>query len=149
MNIERLDNEGNAEKRELSQDHLQALARGRKEASVVRHYLDALETMRPRRGRKPNLEKLRSRLVELEGRIKNSEGTPSVRLSLIQERKDLETKLSSTDKSDDLRELEDGFVEVAAAYAKRRGFDYDSFKEVGVPTEVLKRAGIKRVGANA
>lgn len=146
MNIQHVEDRIDPEdqpKRELTPEHLEALARGRKEAAYVRHYLDALELARPKRGRKPNLDKLRERLAELEQKIEAGNETAATRLNLIQERKDLERRLGTTN-TVDLQKHEDEFVKVAASYAERRGFDYDSFREVGVPTEVLKRAGIRK-----
>jgi len=40
----------------MSSGHKAALARGRAESATVRHYLEALETSKPKRGRKPIFE---------------------------------------------------------------------------------------------
>lgn len=157
MSIERIDLEQTtrtmelSNKREISAEHLEKLDQGRKEGAIVRHYLDALENLRPKRGRKPDLNKLKSRLTELEQRIQDSNESNATRLNLIQERKDLVERLSVTkvDKSEDLQKFEDEFVQIAASYARRRGIEYDSFKSVGVPVRVLKRAGIPRKTSSA
>jgi hypothetical protein len=39
---------------------------------------------------------------------------------------------------------ESEFVEVAAAWADANGIEYDTFREMGVPAGVLRRAGISR-----
>ena len=39
----------------MSADHKAALAKGREEGRIVRRYLEALESNRPRRGRKLSL----------------------------------------------------------------------------------------------
>ena len=45
-----------------------------------------------------------------------------------------------------LQQLEAAFVKAAAAYAKRKSISYAAWREVGVPADVLKRAGITRGG---
>jgi hypothetical protein len=44
----------------------------------------------------------------------------------------------------DLGTIEDAFVKVAASYSARQGISYASWREVGVPAAVLKRAKISR-----
>jgi hypothetical protein len=44
----------------------------------------------------------------------------------------------------DMAALEQAFAEVAASYSDRQGISYASWREVGVPAAVLKRAGIAR-----
>ena len=44
----------------------------------------------------------------------------------------------------DLSELEKGFVDAAAEYGRRKGITYAAWREAGVPSAVLNRAGIGR-----
>jgi hypothetical protein len=131
-----------AVKTSLTSEHKDALAAGRREGHAVRRYLVALEQSKPKRGRQVSLESLRERLAEVEANI--AEADPLQRVHLIQERRNLEQRLASkgTETEDNLPELEEAFVEVAAAYGERKGIDYGTWREAGVPAEVLQRAGI-------
>ena len=55
---------------------------------------------------------------------------------------DLELELSQLQTKMDLAPLERAFIEVAAEYSSRKGVSKHAWREVGVPAEVLKRAGI-------
>jgi undecaprenyl pyrophosphate synthase len=126
----------------LSTEHKDALAAGRREGHAVRRYLVALERNKPRRGRQVSAESLQERLSEVESRI--AEADALQRVHLIQERRNLERRISnrSDEVEDDMEALEDAFVEVAAAYGERKGIDYATWREAGVPAEVLQRAGV-------
>lgn len=126
----------------LSSAHKDALAAGRRQGHAVRRYLIALEKNRPRRGRQVTAESLQERLEEIEQRIADAD--PLQRVHLIQERRNLEQRLRnrSEDEDDDIQTLETAFVEVAAEYGERKGIDYATWREAGVPAEVLQRAGI-------
>lgn len=131
-----------AAKTALSSEHKDALAAGRRQGHAVRRYLVALEQNRPRRGRQVSAESLRERLEEIEAKIADAD--PLQRVHLIQERRNLEQRLESrsAESEDDLPDLEDAFVKVAAEYGERKGIDYATWREAGVPAEVLQRAGI-------
>ena len=126
----------------LSPAHKDALAAGRRQGNAVRRYLVALETNRPRRGRQVSPETLAKRLQEVEERIASADALQ--RVHLIQQRRDLEERLAAAEEEsgDDLATLEAAFVEVAAEYGARKGIDYATWREAGVPADVLKRAGI-------
>jgi hypothetical protein len=66
------------------------------------------------------------------------------RLKLVQERRDLQAERETLSSPVDLAGLEDAFVEIAASYSARQGISYQSWREIGVPAEVLSRAGIGR-----
>ena len=63
---------------------------------------------------------------------------------LIQERNDLTADLANVDSGIDMAGLEEAFVQVAAGDSERQGISYSSWREVGVPSAVLKRADIPR-----
>jgi len=44
----------------------------------------------------------------------------------------------------DLKELEEQFVAVVASYAIRNQIDYETWREAGVQTTTLDRAGLQR-----
>lgn len=128
--------------REVTDEHKAAMAAGRAESRSVRAYLEALEQVRPRRGRKRTPESIQARLAVLASQLDDAE--PMDRLKLVQERMDLEAELATMGQTIDITELEAEFVKVAAAYSKRNGISYAAWREVGVDPSVLKTAGIKR-----
>ena len=72
-------------------------------------------------------------------------GSPAIRrLELVQKRTDLAGERERLSARIDLAGVEKDFVKVAKSYAKRTGISYSAFRSVGVPAEVLKRAGISR-----
>ncbi|MGD0219849.1 MAG: hypothetical protein ABSC73_05235 [Acidimicrobiales bacterium] len=130
----------------MTSEHKAALAAGRTQGLAVRRYLEALERNRPRRGRRPSAESLRKQLHEISARLKDAD--PLQRLHLIQRRKGIEARLSAGSGPEDISALEKGFVGAAAEYGARKGIDYATWREAGVPAEVLRRAGVHR-GAGA
>lgn len=126
----------------MSDEHKAALAEGRNQGRAVRRYLEALEAHRPRRGRKRTSESIQKRMSKIESELANADALK--RLQLIQERLDLAAELQSAEAKVDLTELEQGFVDAAAAYSARKGISYAAWRELGVDAAVLKRAGISR-----
>ncbi len=80
--------------------------------------------------------------------IEESLATASItaRLNLIQERQDLQAELSAKQVKVDLSGLEKAFVKHAKAYGQRKGLAYSSWRSVGVPADVLQKAGVTRGG---
>ena len=134
---------GNKPRPAMSDEHKAALAEGREQGRVVRRYLEALESHRPKRGRKPSTESMSNRLAIIDEQLADAD--PLRRLQLVQERMDLEAQLAATNgDGSDLHELEAAFVQVAAAYGERKGITYEAWRSVGVAPGVLKAAGIGR-----
>lgn len=127
---------------EMTDEHKAALAEGRAQGSAVRAYLEALENHKPKRGRKRTPATIRARLATIDSNLETAD--PMSRLQMIQERMDLATELEAAERPVDLSALEDRFVAVAKAYSERKGISYAAWKEFGVPTPLLKRAGITR-----
>ncbi len=132
-------------KKPMSADHKEALAVGRAEGRSVRAYLEALESSRPKRGRKRTTESITARLGTIANELESAD--PLKRLQLAQEELDLTNELENMDQGTNLSHLEGEFVTVAKSYATRKGISYSAFRKVGVPAAVLKQAGITR-GAN-
>jgi len=128
----------------MTAEHKKALATGREEGRAVRTYLQALEDNRPRRGRKRTPDSIRKRLTKIGQEIE--EASPLQRVQLVQERIDLKAELDRMSHGVDLTELEKRFSKVAKQYAQRKGISYAAWREIGVPPEVLRRAGITRGG---
>ena len=126
----------------MTSEHKAALAAGRAQGLAVRRYLEALERSRPKRGRRPSSDSLRKQLNEIEARLRDVD--PLKRLHLIQLRKGVESRLNEGEHSEDISELEEAFVRAASEYGDRKGIDYSTWREAGVPAEVLRRAGVHR-----
>ncbi len=128
--------------RKMSDEHKEALAKGRAQGRAVREYLAALEQRR-RPGRRLDRETIESRLPEVQKQI-DDEPDPAKRVELIQKRLDLEERLVELAEEPDLEALENAFVSAAAEYSERKGITYTAWREAGVPAAVLKRAGVRR-----
>ena len=130
----------------LTDEHKAALAEGRSQGRAVRRYLEALETHRPKRGRKRTPESMKKRMEKIDQDLQTAD--PLQRLHLVQERIDIQAALDSSSATVDLAALEDEFVGAALGYSRRKGISYAAWRELGVSAAVLKRAGIGR-GASA
>ena len=128
--------------RTMSAQHKAALAEGRAEGRAVKSYLEALEQSRPRRGRKRTPDSVKKRLAAIDAQL--PEASALARLQLVQERMDLARELGSMGQKVDLTALEAAFVKTAKSYSQRKGISYAAWRELGVPAEVLKKAGVSR-----
>src|SRR5688572_16670076 len=126
----------------LSTEHKIALSTGRKIATVVSNYLEALEASKPKRGRKRTKESIRNRLSAIEK--ETAAADPLRRLQLVQEQMDLTAELEAADVATDFAKLESEFVKVAKTYSDNKGISYLAWRTVGVTPEVLKKANIGR-----
>lgn len=126
----------------MSADHKKALAAGREEGRAVRNYLEALESFRPKRGRKRTPEGIRKRISDIDSSLAGSD--PLTRVHLVQERLDLQAKLNAATPERDLSVLEAAFVKAVGSYSARKGITYAAWRAAGVDAQVLKRAGISR-----
>jgi hypothetical protein len=125
--------------------HKDALAKGRASARVVKDYLLALDANRPKRGRKVSRADLEKRLGSVKSEILAATGVR--RLELVQQRLDLEARLSASETTGpDISALEKEFVKHAKTYGESKGITATAWREVGVPAAVLKAAGITRAG---
>jgi hypothetical protein len=127
----------------MTAEHKAAMKLGRDHGRAVKAYLDALEQHRPRRGRPRTPDTIRQRLAAIEGALPDASSLR--RLQLTQERRDLQAELESkAAPTADLSALEAGFARSAKAYGESKGIAYATWRELGVPADVLKRAGITR-----
>ena len=124
----------------MSPSHKAALAAGRTQGKAIGDYLDAIARNKPKRGRKRTAESVQRQLAEVESKLESANGT--ARVELIQRRRDLEVELAGMNASPDLSKLEAAFVKYAKAYAQRKGISTAAFREVGVPADVLTKAGM-------
>lgn len=139
-NISRMAKKG--PKNPLSKEHKAAMAVGRIEGRVVRDYLEALRTNKPKRGRKRTADTIQARLDRIEEELLEANAVDELRL--LQERRNLTTELNSMGAGIDMSVLEGEFVKVAKSYSARQGISYSTWRDVGVEASVLKAAGISR-----
>ena len=132
-------------KRTMSNAHKNAIAEGREQSKAVAAYLDALESNKPKRGRKRTPESIDKQLAALDEKLAKANALS--RLQIIQDRMDLLAAKETLKADVDLSTFEDDFVAVAKTYGDRKGISYAAWRELGVPASVLKRAGITRAAA--
>lgn len=128
--------------RTLTEDHKAALVEGRTEGRAVRAYLEALDSHRPKRGRKRTAVSIDRRLVAIDAALATAVALDKLRL--VQERLDLQAEADALGAEVDLAALESDFVAHAANYATRKGISHQAWRELGVPAATLKAAGIGR-----
>src|SRR5919108_202213 len=87
-------------------------------------------------------DSISKRLDTIEARLIDAD--PLTRLHLIQERLNLQNELESLKAKTDLTELEKGFISAAKSYGERKGITHAAWRALGVPPDVLRRAGISR-----
>ena len=126
----------------MSDEHKAALRAGRDETRAVRHYLDAVASTKPKRGRKRTPDSIKKRLSAIEQELASAGALKA--LHLRQERIDLQAELTAVDATVDITAVEDAFVAAARGYGERKGISYQVWREAGVSAEVLKKAGIGR-----
>lgn len=129
----------------MSDEHKANLAAGREQARVVRDYLTALQSNRPKRGRKRTAESIQKRLSAIEEALPQEEN-PLKRLTLLSEKEQLDDELLRMEDAAvaDVTALETEFVKVANDFSARRSVSYSAWRESGVPASVLKQAGVSR-----
>ncbi len=131
-------------KRVVSDDQKSAMAEGRAQSRAISPYLEALESYRPKRGRKRTPESIDRRLQAIDSELESANQIK--RLSLIQERLDLLDERRNLGRKVDLSSYEKTFVANAKPYGERRGISYQAWRQLGVPASVLREAGISRSG---
>jgi hypothetical protein len=126
----------------VTEEHKAAMAQGRVEGRAIGSYLEALESHKPKRGRKRTPESIDKQLADLETKIAASNAI--TRLGLVQQRLDLQAEKASMGAAVDLSQFEEAFIAAAKGYSERKGISYAAWRELGVPADVLKKAGISR-----
>jgi hypothetical protein len=126
----------------VTDEHKAAMAQGRAEGRAISAYLDALAAHKPKRGRKRTPESIDKRLAAIDDGLATANSIN--RLTLIQERLDLQAEKAAMGETVDLTALEDAFAAAAKGYSERKGISLAAWKEMGVPADVLKKAGITK-----
>jgi hypothetical protein len=123
----------------MSQEHKDALAKGRLEARSIKAYLKALEGIKP--GRPVTKDSLDRRLARVDAKL-TAEDDPLKRLDLMQSKLDIEDALANLEDGARIEDLSAGFVEHARSYSERKGISYTTWRKAGVPADLLRQAGI-------
>jgi hypothetical protein len=123
----------------MSQEHKDALAKGRLEARAIKSYLKALDGRKP--GRPVTKDSLDKRLARVDTKL-GEETDPLKKLDLMQSKLEIETALQSVAGGASIDELAAGFVTHAKSYSDRKGISYTTWRQFGVPAELLRKAGI-------
>ena len=123
----------------MTQEHKDALARGRREARAIKEYLKALDGRKP--GRPVTRDSLDKRLASTTAKIE-SEENPLKRVELMQTRLDIEDQLANLEESANFDELEAEFVKYVRDYSERKQISYTAWREYGVPAATLRAAGV-------
>jgi uncharacterized protein YicC (UPF0701 family) len=126
----------------MTNEHKEALARGRAEGKAVREYLEALRANKPKRGRKRTPDSINRRISAIDSEIVNAD--PLTELKLVEERRRLLEDLTTIGNKLDIDQLEKAFITVAKSYGERQGISYASWREVGIEARVLRAAGLGR-----
>jgi hypothetical protein len=119
----------------MTAKHKAALATGRREASAVRRYLEALE----QDGDRADTDKLRKRVEDLRGKIEG-ESDPLRRVEIIEQRLREEKALEDAQAAPDIEALEADFAEAVASYSERKGITYKAGANWGCPPQYSDRA---------
>jgi hypothetical protein len=127
----------------MSEEHKAQLNTGREQSRIVREYLTAIESNRPRRGRKRTVESTEKRIRSLDERLA-AETDPLKRLQYLAERTQLEGVLEGLSDSPDLVQLEKAFIAVVGDYSVRKNITFEVWKQVGVPVNVLREGNVPR-----
>lgn len=126
----------------MSTAHKKALANGRTEGRVIREYLEIVEAIKPKRGRRRTPESITRRLGVINTELKTADAVTKVRL--IQERLNLRRELSAMKSKTEIVSAETKFIKVARSFSQRNDITYDAWREFGVTPTVLKKAGITK-----
>ena len=125
----------------MTQSHKDALKDGRERGQIVRRYLNAIESAKPRRGRPMTPEGLRKSMEKIEANLA-TEKDPLRKLDLVQSKIKKQKDLEEFESPIDMVALENEFVRVAKDYNDSKELSPEAWLELGVPRDVLRRAGI-------
>jgi hypothetical protein len=125
----------------MTPSHQLALKEGRMRGQIVRRYLKAIESTKPRRGRPVTPEGLRKGIEKIDADLA-TEKDPLRKLDLVQSKIKKQKDLEEFESPIDMVALENEFVRVAKDYNDSKELSPEAWLELGVPRDVLRRAGI-------
>jgi hypothetical protein len=110
----------------------------------IRAYLKALEASKAPQPRGRRTVEYLQRKIDAVPAEMEAASDPLKKVKLAQERLELQAELESRTAVQELDKLEAVFVENAAQMSLEHGLSYAAWRDVGVPSQVLSKAGIKR-----
>ena len=125
----------------MTQSHKDALKDGRERGQIVRRYLNAIESAKPRRGRPITPEGLRKSIEKIDANLA-TEKDPLRKLDLVQSKIKKQKDLEEFESPIDMVALENECVRVAKDYNDSKQLSPEAWLDLGVPRDVLRRAGI-------
>lgn len=127
--------------KEISEEHKQRMAQGRRQTKVVERYLRSLERVKAQKKRSATPEEIERKLGEIQSALVSAQGIE--RLELLQQREDFQRTALEAE-PENHAELEHQFIAVAKSFGDRKGVSYSTWREFGVPKTVLDAAGVER-----
>ena len=126
----------------MSDTHKAALAKGREEGRSCARYLEALESTKPRRGRKRTPDSIRSRLATIDPHCPQPSHWPA---SIWSKRSSASRPNSPTAVTPwTWPHWKRPSSRWPAVYGERKGISYSAWRTVGVSASVLQQAKIPR-----
>ena len=119
-------------KRKLNEEVKDRKRKYQNETFIVREYLDSL-----RSGQRVADNTIERRLSSVMIALEADAVTSTERLQMLQRRRDLEAALNGN------KGKEAKFIEIAASYSDRKGIQFATWREFGVPARVLRDAGVR------
>ncbi len=128
-------------RRKLTEKDKAAIRKGREETEAVKAYLDSLQMRGVRRVDPKVIER---RLAKAQQELSAADNSLR-KIELTEKVLRLEKALAAARKGGGKGpDLEKGFIQHAASFAKRKGISYQAFRQMGVHPSVLAKAGIQR-----
>jgi len=118
-------------KRKLNEEVKDRKRKYQNETFIVRDYLDSL-----RSGQRVADNTIERRLSSVLIALEADAVTSTERLQMLQRRRDLQAALNGN------KDKEAKFIEIAASYSDRKGIQFATWREFGVPARVLRDAGV-------
>lgn len=131
--------------KEVTEEHKAKMSQGIAAKKAIKAYLEALELTRPKVGapRKRSMETLQAELVEIQRQL-NGDLDPMSRLELLPKRDAVQARIEEKALVAKVEPLADAFVKWAPWYSEHKGITYGHWRELGVPADVLGKAGISK-----
>jgi len=124
----------------LTADHKNRMAQGRRQTKIVERYLQQIERSTSKK-KSVSPAEIADSMAQVALGLESASGIE--RLELLQRREDLQRLALEAEPEDD-GELENQFIAVAKSYGERKKISYSTWREFGVPKDVLEQAGIPR-----
>lgn len=117
-----------------------AIAIGKAQAKIVRRYLELVNM--PKTSSPMTPERLRKRIAQLDSEMQDSSIDVLARLKMAKQQRELIVALAEAGEVEDLEEVEEAFMQIAADYSEAQGLEWSDWRRLGVKAAVLREAGV-------